>query len=848
MQTKEAEEGFPAFVDAAEKWLRSGCVPGSLLARANMVVNFQRLHVTLVDKDSAPAAGFNAFCDLRLASNAPGMAGLTRWEQLPYGFSIQKCLLELCNRREVELTMTHMTVLRPQERRFILRKMGRRLLKRRQVSMLAILVGEISPNEAILALDLIEELRERSTFIETHKPPASAHSGRNSTTEDANRPSLTLAEWNEARLYQEQTENSLQGIHDILGELADHPPTDGKQGDRTPSKEKAPRSPKRLPGAATRALRIRDACGKTALHWVHDPVTAEVVFAAVPPKAVSEALLAEDQNGQWPLEAIFTLGTINLLDQQQLLDMAEECDPYLVERLTNNGISLYMLLDKAAQNVPGRTPCVSWLDLRTNLEQTTTSAGLALLRRPPENGGPSGMRLGDHLFRCFTEAPMGFRHGSEGVERLLHVWGAVEKLISVALLGTDSPLLQEDQLNMAEELLEQTKGPNVERFDPREPYREALCTLMTQMYLDTVKQMEELYGNLPLSLKPHMAEWFTQDLPCDEIHSVEYGGIEWKASLPKQLKELPLTAELFTYPGIALHKRIRHDIFPLPLPTDHALCNPEWVFTRDVAGAYEALEGLDLIHCMHDLVQIANPYGYRPLPEDTSFARLHAIWLREIYAEHMPAIKKRLKELLGPAITPAAKAWPLSFEAIWKEAESIKNVVEHELKMIQSEVSFLHPLLDPLVAKVTKELRTPANWVCNIAVAELAVDTMEDLRRVYALLEELNWQKDGAVLLQTKNGFHSNAELFASSNKRKGKTGEVEVEQVRCIRCYLAVLVGEADRPFIVEIQLHFRKMREFGLAFKLANRCLRGELDHPRMDNFWKDRFHKIKKDVEKD
>merc|ERR1739848_73645 len=111
--------------------------------------------------------------------------------------------------------------------------------------------------------------------------------------------------------------------------------------------------------------------------------------------------------------------------------------------------------------------------------------------------------------------------------------------------------------------------------------------------------------------------------------------------------------------------------------------------------------------------------------EDTSFARLHAIWLREIYAQHMPAIKRHLKELLGLTITPAAKAWPMSFEAIWKEAESIKDVVEYELKKIQSEVSFLHPLLDPLVAKVTKELRTPANWVCNIAVAELAVDTME---------------------------------------------------------------------------------------------------------------------------
>jgi hypothetical protein len=769
-----------------------------------MVLAFQHLKSTLLDKDSAPAAGFNAFCDLRTASNAPGMAGLTRWEQLPLGFSKRECLFELCNRREVDLTMAHLVVLKPQDRRLILRKLGRRLLKRRHVTLMAVMVGEISPAETRLATELIEECRKYSVSLANGKVPSSS-SGRR--TEGR----ATIIEFEGPfEPFQEEEDEQVQVIREIIGELEDHV---------MPDENQTLRSPKRMPGALSRALRIRDSDGRTALHWIHDPAVAQLLFSALPHGAVVEALMAEDQKGQRPLETLMLLEPDNIRKHNEMLELAEEYDPYVVERLSSNATSLYMLLDKDAQNAPGRSPVVAWTDLATDLEQVTTPQGMASLRKPLEDCGPSGRRLWDHIFNCVIDAPGGFKHSSQGTERLLHVWASIEKLINVAALGQTTPgITVEMQLLLVEELLEQTKGPCAPDFDPRESYREALLNIMKQSYTNSLEQMSEACEALPLSVKQDVGGWFTQDVPCDEIHLLEYGGMEWRACLPRELRKLPLTASLFTYDGILLRKRLRHDISPFQMNVE-IRWNPEWTLTRDVAGAYEELESLNLIHCMHDLVQIANPDGPHFLSEETCFARLHAAWLRATYLPRLHDIRRCLEEVLGTPILPLAKSWPKSFEDLWHEAEAMQLDVSTELENLQSEQDWMDPLLDPLVEKVKKQLRTPANWVCSLASAELILENIDELRKVYTILEDLVWERDHALLLRTKNEFHGNA---------------VQGDQVRCIACYVAVMVGNEARPFIVELQLHLRKFREIGLMFRLASRCLKGGFDHSSMADFW--------------
>ena len=103
-----------------------------------------------------------------------------------------------------------------------------------------------------------------------------------------------------------------------------------------------------------------------------------------------------------------TLESANLqIHQNDMLALAEEYDPNLVERLGRNNTSVYMLLDKEAQNVACRIPVLPWVDMYNELEQLLTPQGLAKFKKPLGTSGPGGKRMWDHLFRYTTEMPQG---------------------------------------------------------------------------------------------------------------------------------------------------------------------------------------------------------------------------------------------------------------------------------------------------------------------------------------------------------------------------------------------------------------------------------------------------------
>jgi len=408
---------------------------------------------------------------------------------------------------------------------------------------------------------------------------------------------------------------------------------------------------------------------------------------------------------------------------------------------------------------------------------------------------------------------------------LRSVWYCMERLLRGS---ADSKREDQGELkDLAKGLLQATRGPDMPKFDPREPYRKEFVAVIRQLQSASARDLASALSAAATGEAESLKK--VQEVPADALRDLDTSAAEARDARGRIRMDSEIVA------GVGRGAK--------PFVT------PSWVFDQNLSPeAWKGLKASGVINNASDLERVSNegpvPHIWQSAQQESvdqrlCFARLHAAWLRGWCAQRQDAFVGQVQRALQ---IDAVKSFPskgvgnaeIRLFRSRTEVKGLPRILEKMVEALDEEVSndkakqLLDGKLDdaPNALRAKRELLTPAAYVADITGAEVVVSTFTDLIALYEAISAMTLEKHGCQLVRTKNGFSS--QLKEADVQAKGG--------YRDLKLWVAFQAPNqaAEPPMIVEMQLHVISFYVLKKAMHLPYEASRGSLDHAHLFHFW--------------
>jgi len=385
------------------------------------------------------------------------------------------------------------------------------------------------------------------------------------------------------------------------------------------------------------------------------------------------------------------------------------------------------------------------------------------------------------------------QHSEQSRERTRLVGDCLRVLLTQYEVSGRAGADNHDAANFIREILRATKGPMITGFDPREAYRDELCTLLDAIGRRSKQTLDAEYAKLS---KVH-------DIPNSQNFEV-------------LLVEPSLTSELLGANRAASKFDLRCDFRGL-------WGQPKWALAQNATALQQAFSDLRMFDVFKDPVNAAVEFskiccGFVRSESsvqsqaDMSVMRCAATLRRQICDGHQAQIKKCFEELLEEQGIDKSR---LSARTQAKGMKRLLDKVDNLLACVGREEHFLERATELGKLKEARlELRTAGDFITDVNGVTLVLDDEDHLIKLYHSIAAKSWEKDQCMLLRVKSGFHPAKDCD---------------DGYRDIKMFVAVSSGQQQPvPLVVEVQLQlaeFFKLKES--VMHLPYEICRGDFDY---------------------
>eukprot|EP00746_Dinoflagellata_sp_MGD_P066942 gnl/MRDRNA2_/MRDRNA2_27666_c0_seq1.p1 gnl/MRDRNA2_/MRDRNA2_27666_c0~~gnl/MRDRNA2_/MRDRNA2_27666_c0_seq1.p1 ORF type:complete len:1022 (+),score=266.46 gnl/MRDRNA2_/MRDRNA2_27666_c0_seq1:47-3112(+) len=528
----------------------------------------------------------------------------------------------------------------------------------------------------------------------------------------------------------------------------------------------------------------RDSYGNLPLHHVASLECAQFLVEQEP-----KSIGIKNKLGQTPMQAYVIRRPQQSEASALLKTFRESVDQFLL--FDEQGVSAAMRTGGLTRTgIAAMLPC--WADIQAALAKEDITEILPALER-----------LSIHwqeviAFHCFGEPIIwqdGF-HTELSEAHLKEVWKTL-KMVFVEAREEK----QKHAPDILRKLLQATRGPFSNHFDPRLPYREELM----------------------------FAAWRLQETSATALHGIYEGltgeAAEWAKNaedvLTEEVKQDEFLTKVCIEPEKLWGKGLHFGVTP-----------PSWLAEPDLTQVMADLRQVGMVGAfdghsdVYEMLQLAdNQFQQHGLSasfiiseQDCVIARWFAAWLRGVCQQHQDSVARAVQELLGSAVVPGENFFSRT------EAKGFKRICERLQEIFQEFLEMLKEVpTDVNVATMDFKMlmQQAAAFITDINGCTFIASTIDDAQAAFSRLTNSK-----AKLQRTKNGF------LGSRNSASG---------YRDMKLFVE-LPGE--HRLLVEVQIILRSYFNEKHFMHLPYELFRGSLDWSHLSSLigkYKDKWEKF-------